>query len=130
MAFIDAQREASGVEPMCAVLPIAPATYVWHQRWQVDPDQRSRRAQRDAWLMTQIQRDRTVLDLACGEGVYTRQFMRAGAAAVTGVDISPAMITLAEAAERTDPLGCRYVREDAAAFTPSARVDIGRPSIC
>ena len=41
-------------------------------------------------------RDRTVLDLACGDGVYTRQFKRAGAAAVTGVDISPAMIALAE----------------------------------
>ena len=25
--FIDAQRETYGVEPMCAVLPIAPATY-------------------------------------------------------------------------------------------------------
>ena len=69
-------------------------------------------------------RDRTVLDLACGDGVYTRQFKRAGAAAVTGVDISPAMIALAEAAERADPLGCRYVRADAAAFTPPARVDI------
>ena len=69
-------------------------------------------------------RDRTVLDLACGEGVYTRQFMRAGAAAVTGVDISQAMIALAEAAERSDPLGCRYIREDAATFTPPAQVDI------
>ena len=70
-------------------------------------------------------RDRTVLDLArCGEGVYTRQFKRAGAAEVTGVDISPAMIALAEAEERVDPLGCRYVREDAAVFTPRALVDI------
>ena len=69
-------------------------------------------------------RDRSVLDLACGEGVYTRQFKRAGAAEVTGVDISQAMIDLAEAAERAEPLGCRYVREDAAAFTPPAPVDI------
>ena len=69
-------------------------------------------------------RDRTVLDLACGEGVYARQFKRAGAAEVIGVDISQAMIALAEAEERVDPLGCRYVREDAAAFTPTALVDI------
>ncbi len=69
-------------------------------------------------------RGRTVLDLACGEGTYTRQFRRAGAADVTGVDISQEMIALAEAEERVDPLGCRYVREDAAEFTPDAPVDI------
>ena len=68
-------------------------------------------------------RGRTVLDLACGEGVYTRQFKREGAVAVTGVDISPAMIALAEGEEQAEPLGCRYVREDAAAFTPTAPVD-------
>ena len=39
-------------------------------------------------------RDRTVLDLACGEGVYARQFKRAGAAEVTGVDISPQSVRL------------------------------------
>ena len=27
VAFIDAHREAYGVEPICAVLPIAPSTY-------------------------------------------------------------------------------------------------------
>ena len=56
MAVIDRQRERYGVEPMCAVLPIAPATYFRHKRCQADPDQRSQRAQRDAWLTTQIQR--------------------------------------------------------------------------
>ena len=68
--------------------------------------------------------DRTVLDMACGEGVYTRQFKRAGAAQVTGVDISPAMVALAEAQERVEPIGCRYVCADAAAFTPTAPVDV------
>ena len=56
VAFLDAERTTYGVEPMCAVLPIAPATYFRHQRWQADPARRSRRAQRDAWLRTQIQR--------------------------------------------------------------------------
>ncbi len=69
-------------------------------------------------------RDRTVLDLACGEGVYARQFKRSGAAGVTGVDVSEQMIALAEADERRDPLGCRYVCADAAAFTPAAPVDV------
>ena len=68
--------------------------------------------------------DRTVLDLACGDGVYARQFKRAGSAEVTGVDISPAMVALAEAQEQAEPIGCRYVCADAAAFTPAAPVDI------
>ena len=68
--------------------------------------------------------DRTVLDMACGEGVYARQFKRAGAAEVTGVDISPALIALAESEERTEPLGCRYVCADAGAFRPAAPVDV------
>ena len=67
---------------------------------------------------------RTVLDLACGEGVYARQFKRTGAAEVTGVDISPAMVELAETEERADPIGCRYVCADAAAFRPAAPVDV------
>ena len=54
VAFIDAERETYGVEPMGAVLPIAPATYFRHKAWQAYPDQRCPRAQRDAWLTTQI----------------------------------------------------------------------------
>ena len=69
-------------------------------------------------------RNRTVLDLACGEGFYTRQFKRAGAAEVTGVDISKEMIALAEAEEQAQPIGCRYVCADATVFTPAAPVDI------
>ncbi len=69
-------------------------------------------------------RGKTVLDLACGEGIYARQFKRAGASAVTGVDVSPEMIALAEADERADPLGCRYVCEDAARFVTDEPVDV------
>ena len=56
VTFIDAERETYGVEPMGAVLPIAPATYFRHKAWQAHPDQRCPRARRDAWLTTQIQR--------------------------------------------------------------------------
>ena len=69
-------------------------------------------------------RGRTVLDFACGEGFYSRQFMRAGAAAVTGVDSSTEMIALAEAREHAHPTGCRYVCADAAEFVPATPVDL------
>ena len=56
VTFIDAHREAYGVEPICEVLPSAPATYYRHQACQAHPETRSRRAQRDVWLTAQIQR--------------------------------------------------------------------------
>jgi SAM-dependent methyltransferase len=67
---------------------------------------------------------KTVLDMACGEGFYTRLLKRAGASEVTGVDISTEMIRLAEDREARHPLGCRYVRADAARFQPEEPVDL------
>ena len=52
-------------------------------------------------------RGQCVLDLACGEGFYTRKIKQARARAVTGVDISAEMIKLAEEEERVRPLGLR-----------------------
>lgn len=60
-----------------------------------------------------------VLDLACGEGSYSRRLRRAGAREVVGVDISSAMIRLAEQQERREPLGIRYRCQDAADFDPA-----------
>lgn len=57
-----------------------------------------------------------VLDLACGEGHYTRILKNDGAADVTGVDISAEMIQLALAQEVANPIGCRYVRRDVANY--------------
>lgn len=65
-----------------------------------------------------------VLDLACGEGFYTRLLKTAGAAEVTGVDISGEMIRLAERQERENPLGCRYVCADVADYQPAGAVDL------
>ena len=59
-----------------------------------------------------------VLDLACGEGFYTRRIRQAGAAQVVGVDISGEMIELAAEAERREPLGIEYHRADVAALAP------------
>ena len=56
IAFIDDHREEHGVEPICAVLPIAPSTYHCHLARRADPSRLPARAQRDAGLMSQISR--------------------------------------------------------------------------
>jgi len=53
--FIDAHRGAYGVEPICAVLPIAPSTYHEQQARQRDPTRGPARARRDAALRLAIQ---------------------------------------------------------------------------
>lgn len=47
IAFIDDQREAHGVEPICKVLPIAPSTYHDHVAKRTDPAKLSARAKRE-----------------------------------------------------------------------------------
>jgi putative transposase len=56
VAFIDAHRETYGVEPICAVLPIAPSTYYEAKARDVDPDRRPARARRDDVLKVEIAR--------------------------------------------------------------------------
>lgn len=54
-------------------------------------------------------RGKSLLDLACGNGFYTRRFRReCGAGPVMGVDLSPMLVSQAEAAERNEPLGIEY----------------------
>ena len=54
VSFIDAHRDAHGVEPICEVLPIAPSTYYDHLARRADPARLSDRARRDAALRTEI----------------------------------------------------------------------------
>jgi len=56
VTYIDAHKERFGVEPICAVLPIAPSTYYVNKTQHRDPDRRSARAQRDDELKLEIQR--------------------------------------------------------------------------
>ena len=56
IAFIDDQRDAHGVEPICKVLPIAPSTYFDHVAKRADPEKLSFRAKRDAVLQPEIDR--------------------------------------------------------------------------
>ena len=56
----------------------------------------------------------SLLDLACGDGHYTRIFKKMmGASRVVGVDISNKMIELATAADKGEPLGIEYLVGDA-----------------
>ena len=57
-------------------------------------------------------RGQSVLDLACGEGFYSRQLRLRGASRVVAVDISPAMIALAREQEGGAP-GIEYRVGDA-----------------
>ena len=50
-----------------------------------------------------------VLDVACGDGYYTRALKRQGAGRVIGIDSSPTMITYATSEEAAHPLGIEYV---------------------
>ncbi len=54
--FIDEHRATYGVEPICAVLPIAPSTYFRYHAQQVDATKRSARARRDDELRVEIRR--------------------------------------------------------------------------
>jgi len=56
IAFIDDQRAAHGVEPICKVLPIAPSTYHAHVAKRVDSTKLSARARRDLALKPEIAR--------------------------------------------------------------------------
>lgn len=67
---------------------------------------------------------RSVVDLACGEGIYTRKLMRRGARRVVGVDISAEMIALARRAEAAEPIGAEYVLADVATVDVDQRFDI------
>ncbi len=74
-------------------------------------------------MLREVQGKR-VLDLACGEGFYTRKIKQAGAAGVTGVDISSEMIRLANAKEKDWPLGCQYINRDVAELETVESVDV------
>lgn len=54
-----------------------------------------------------------VVDVACGEGHFTRRLKLGGAEQVVGFDISERMIELARLQEAGDPVGIEYRIEDA-----------------
>ncbi len=67
---------------------------------------------------------RSVLDLACGTGYYSRLFIRWGAAGVVGVDVSETMVAAAREAEARDRLGIEYRVADAATLPQLGSFDL------
>jgi len=64
--FIEAHRDAYGVESICEVLPIAPSTYYEQRARRRDPARRPARARRDEQLRVEIRR----VHAASYDGVY------------------------------------------------------------
>jgi len=56
VSFIDDQREAYGIEPICRVLPIAPSVYYEQKARQADPLRLPARLARDGELRVEIER--------------------------------------------------------------------------
>jgi 2-polyprenyl-3-methyl-5-hydroxy-6-metoxy-1,4-benzoquinol methylase len=67
--------------------------------------------------------NQTVVDLACGEGFYSRMLKRLGAVDVLGLDLSQGMIDLAKAEESREPLGIDFQVGDAREFQASEPFD-------
>jgi toxoflavin synthase len=65
-----------------------------------------------------------VLDLACGEGFYTRQIKLRGATDVIGVDISEEMIRLAQEEEDRNPLDLIYHCQDVLSLHLDKKFDL------
>jgi len=76
--FIEEHREGYGVEPICAMLPIAPSTYYEHRAWRKDPERRSARARRDDELRVEIQRVYDENQSVYGPRKVWRQLKREG----------------------------------------------------
>lgn len=66
-----------------------------------------------------------VLDLACGDGYFTRQLKTVyNANNVVGADVSKGMIELAECEEKANPLGIKYYCSPAQDFKYNKKFDI------
>lgn len=96
-----------------------------YQRFVRDPHSALSRA--EAYTFQQLigpVTGQTVLDLGCGEGFYTRQFLHMGAATVVGVDQSASMIALARQADAAQPTGIQYHVTDVCALESLGQFDL------
>jgi len=66
----------------------------------------------------------SALDLACGEGFYSRRLKSWGAGTVVGVDLSPSMIEMGRRQEEAQPLGIRYLVRDVRALDLGQQFDL------
>jgi transposase InsO family protein len=78
VAFVDAQRERYGVEPICRELPIAPSTYYEEKARAADPLRLPARASSDALLKAEISRVHSASRGVYGTRKVWRQLVRDG----------------------------------------------------
>ena len=67
---------------------------------------------------------RSILDVACGTGMYSRLLKQRGAARVVAVDIAPEMIAVAQRLEERTPLGVEYLTYDVAEMPALGSFDV------
>lgn len=67
---------------------------------------------------------KAVLDVACGEGFYTRRLRQRGASPVLGIDLSEGMVALARQQEAKHQLGIDYRVGDARKLSLPAKYDL------
>ena len=76
-------------------------------------------------------RGKSLLDLACGDGFYTRRFRtECGASPVMGIDLSPKQIERAEAIERREQLGIGTASATSCRSIWSSKMTSSPPFIC
>ena len=81
----------------------------------------------EAYTLLQLMGDPhglAVLDVACGEGYYTRLVRQRGAGRVTGLDLSAGMIELARRQEADHQLGIEYLVGDARSLELDEQFDL------
>lgn len=69
-------------------------------------------------------RDRSVLDIGCGEGYCARELKRRGAGDYLGLDLSAQMIEAAKTQELKDQYGIEYRASNVADFVPDRQFDL------
>jgi 2-polyprenyl-3-methyl-5-hydroxy-6-metoxy-1,4-benzoquinol methylase len=69
---------------------------------------------------------RTFLDVGCGNGLYSIELAKRGAAGVTGIDIAENMLELCGKSARQQGVDdrCEFVQSDLLAYTPDARFNV------
>jgi toxoflavin synthase len=67
---------------------------------------------------------RSILDVACGTGMYSRLLKQRGAARVVAVDIAPEMIAVAKRLEEQTKLGVEYLTCDVAEMPALGSFDV------
>ena len=80
------------------------------------------------WVMHNCDelRGRSICDIGCGSGRFVAEFARRGAGHVTGVDVAPEMVRLAEEVVKTAGVAdrCDFAVSDVLNWTPNRKFDV------